>query len=135
MINNEFESLTNSSTCPFCKVDSEREIIFENDTSFSIYDKFPVNKGHTLIIPKRHCKNYFELSLNEQLDCIKALNKVKDIIDSEFKPDSFNIGINVGEMAGQTISHVHIHLIPRFSGDVEDPRGGVRGVIPNKQKY
>jgi diadenosine tetraphosphate (Ap4A) HIT family hydrolase len=135
MINNKIESLINSSTCPFCKVDSEREIIFENDTSFSIYDKFPVNNGHALIIPKRHSENYFELTKNEQIDCLQALNTVKQLVYTKFKPDGFNIGINVGEMAGQTISHVHIHLIPRFSGDVEDPRGGVRGVIPNKQKY
>jgi diadenosine tetraphosphate (Ap4A) HIT family hydrolase len=121
--------------CPFCNPDSERELIAESATVYAIYDKFPVNNGHALIIPKRHCSDYFELSFKEQSACIFMLNKVKEIVLDRFKPDGFNIGINVGEKAGQTINHVHIHLIPRYQGDVEEPRGGVRGVIPNKQKY
>lgn len=121
--------------CPFCNPDSSRDIIFESDTAFAIYDKFPVNQGHALIIPKRHCADYFHLSFSEQSACVYLLNKVKDIVKDKFNPDGFNVGINVGEKAGQTVNHVHIHLIPRYNGDVPDPRGGVRGVIPNKQKY
>lgn len=121
--------------CPFCNPDSERELIVESATAYSIYDKFPVNEGHALIIPKRHCFDYFDLTFKEQAACAFMLNKVKEIVSDRFKPDGFNVGINVGEKAGQTVSHVHIHLIPRYDGDVEDPRGGVRGVIPDKRKY
>lgn len=125
----------NHNNCPFCNPDSERELIVESGTAFAIYDKFPVNKGHALIIPKRHISDYFELSFKEQSACILMINKVKQLIEKEFQPDGFNIGINIGEFAGQTISHVHIHLIPRYEGDVIEPSGGVRGVIPDKQKY
>jgi diadenosine tetraphosphate (Ap4A) HIT family hydrolase len=121
--------------CPFCNPDVERELIVESATAYAIYDKFPVNDGHALIIPKKHCSDYFALSFKEQAACIFMLNRVKEIVSEKFNPDGFNIGINIGEKAGQTVGHVHIHLIPRYNGDVEDPRGGVRGVIPNKQKY
>jgi len=121
--------------CPFCNPDPERELIVESATAYAIYDKFPVNKGHALVIPKRHISNYFDLSFKEQSACIFMLNKVKDIVMNNHNPDGFNIGINIGEKAGQTVNHVHIHLIPRYDGDVEEPRGGVRGVIPDKQKY
>lgn len=121
--------------CPFCNPDSDRELIVESATAYAIYDKYPVNDGHALIIPKRHCEDYFDLTFKEQAACLFMLNKVREIILAKFNPAGFNIGINVGEEAGQTIRHVHIHLIPRYNGDVEQPRGGVRGVIPNKQKY
>lgn len=121
--------------CPFCSPEKERELIVESATAFSIYDKFPVNDGHALIIPKKHCPNYFDLTFKEQSACIFMLNTVKQIISEKFKPNGFNIGININEVAGQTISHVHIHLIPRYNGDVKEPRGGVRGVIPNKRDY
>ena len=121
--------------CPFCNPDSERELIVESATAYAIYDKFPVNCGHALIIPKKHCSNYFDLTFKEQSACIFMLNRVKEIVSAKFKPDGFNIGVNIGEIAGQTINHVHIHLIPRYKGDVKEPRGGVRGVIPSKQIY
>lgn len=121
--------------CPFCNPGFERELIVESATAYAIYDKFPVNSGHALIIPKRHCADFFELSFKEQSACIFMLNSVKEIISKRYNPDGFNIGINVGEKAGQTVNHVHIHLIPRFNGDVDDPIGGVRGVIPKKRKY
>lgn len=123
------------SDCPFCNVDSDRELIVESATAYAIYDKYPVNDGHALIIPKNHCTDYFDLTFKEQAACMFILNKVKDIVLAKFNPEGFNIGINVGTKAGQTVNHVHIHLIPRFSGDVEDPSGGVRGIIPQKQKY
>ncbi|NCP83772.1 MAG: HIT domain-containing protein [Bacteroidetes bacterium] len=126
---------TQNLDCPFCNPDSNRELIVESATAYAIYDKFPVSDGHALIIPKKHCPDYFDLTFKEQAACIFMLNKVKEIVSEKFNPDGFNIGINVGEKAGQTVNHVHIHLIPRYDADVEDPRGGVRGVIPNKQKY
>jgi diadenosine tetraphosphate (Ap4A) HIT family hydrolase len=126
---------TQNEDCPFCHPDGDRELVVESATAYAMYDKFPVNQGHVLIIPKRHCADYFELSFKEQSACMFMLNKVKAIVAEKFNPDGFNIGVNVGEKAGQTVQHVHIHLIPRYHGDVENPRGGVRGVIPDKQQY
>ena len=126
---------TENLDCIFCNPDANRELIVESEVSYAIYDKFPINEGHALIIPKKHCDNYFDLTFIEQAACMFMLNKVKEIVSNKFNPDGFNIGINVGEKAGQTVNHVHIHLIPRYNGDVEDPKGGVRGVIPDKQKY
>ena len=125
--------MNENKTCPFCNV--EREKILETEMSFAIYDGFPVNEGHALIIPKRHTANYFDLSLEEQKDCIELLNRVKLIVQEKYNPDGFNVGININEAAGQTVPHVHIHLIPRYEEDVEEPRGGVRGVVPRKRNY
>jgi len=119
--------------CPFCNL--EREKIIESELSYAIYDGYPVNEGHALIIPKRHTANYFDLSLAEQNDCILLLNRVKGIVQEKYNPAGFNVGININEAAGQTLPHVHIHLIPRYEGDVEEPRGGVRGVVPGKRNY
>ena len=121
--------------CPFCNLDIERELILESATAFAMYDKFPVNKGHVLIIPKRHCSSYYDLTFREQSACWFMLNRIKTIIQKQFNPDGFNVGININEAAGQTVPHVHIHLIPRYTGDVAEPRGGVRGVIPEKRSY
>ena len=121
--------------CPFCNPDSKQELILESATAYAIFDKFPVSNGHTLIIPKKHCSDYFQLSFKEQSACWFMLNRAKEILTKKLKPDGFNIGININESAGQTISHVHIHLIPRYLGDVKEPEGGVRGVIPEKKKY
>ncbi|MCS5490635.1 HIT family protein [Algoriphagus limi] len=123
------------SDCPFCNPSSELELILESAQAFSIFDKYPVSPGHVLIIPKRHVSNYFDLSFKEQSSCIFMLNEVKKNLQKRFKPDGYNVGINIGEKAGQTVPHVHIHLIPRYSGDVENPRGGIRGVIPDKKDY
>ena len=121
--------------CPFCNPEPERELIAESATVYAMYDKFPVNPGHALIIPKRHRADYFDLSFREQSACLFMLNKVKEIVAERYRPDGFNVGINIGEDAGQTIPHVHLHLIPRYAGDVEEARGGVRGVIPSKRSY
>ena len=121
--------------CLFCNTSSE-EHIFENDLAFATFDSYPVTKFHVLIIPKRHIKNYFELSNNELEACNKILILSKKKIEKNDKSiKGFNIGTNCGKSAGQSINHCHIHLIPRRKGDVGDPRGGVRGVIPEKQKY
>ena len=124
-----------NSKCPFCNPDSGRELLVESATAFAMLDKFPVSKGHTLIIPKKHCVDYFDLTFREQSACMFMLNTVKEILNRNFNPDGFNVGINVSEAAGQTVPHVHIHLIPRYKGDVKEPRGGIRGVIPEKKNY
>jgi diadenosine tetraphosphate (Ap4A) HIT family hydrolase len=121
--------------CPFCIREEGREIIIENDLAYATYDKYPVSTGHALIISKRHCGNYFDLTPEEQSSCWDLMNGVKEIIRDRLHPDGFNIGVNIGEASGQTIPHVHIHLIPRYQGDVREPKGGVRGVIPKKKKY
>lgn len=121
--------------CPFCKVEKEREIIAESFRSIAFFDGFPVSLGHALIIPKRHVASFFDLTNEEQLDMLNLVNMVKSIIDEKYNPDGYNVGVNVGEAAGQSIFHVHMHLIPRYKGDVPNPRGGVRGVIPSKQNY
>jgi len=122
--------------CVFCDILKDKKIlIHESEYLFSIYDKYPVSEGHVLIIPKRHIKDYFELNNIEKRHLDIEISEVKKILDVAFHPDGYNIGINNGLAAGQTIFHLHIHLIPRYTGDVDDPRGGVRGVIPSKQKY
>jgi diadenosine tetraphosphate (Ap4A) HIT family hydrolase len=121
--------------CPFCTPEKGRLILAESATAFAIHDKFPVSNGHTLIIPKRHVGSYFDLSFREQSACWFLLDFVKPILAQQFNSDAFNIGINIGEAAGQTVQHVHIHLIPRYNGDVAEPRGGVRGVIPQNRDY
>jgi diadenosine tetraphosphate (Ap4A) HIT family hydrolase len=119
-------------TCPFCSV---TEKVLENELAFAIFDKFPVSNGHLLIIPKRHIANYFDLTIEKRLSIDELLHKGKELLDKEYTPDGYNIGINCGKTAGQTIFHVHVHLIPRYKGDLENPRGGVRGVIPDKRIY
>ena len=124
-----------NNNCPFCKVESEREIIASSLLSVAFYDGFPVSPGHALIIPKRHVSSFFDLSKEERQDLLNLADSVKRILEERYHPDGYNIGINVGEAAGQSIFHVHMHLLPRYQGDVPSPRGGVRGVIPTKQNY
>jgi len=121
--------------CPFCRVESEREIIASSALSLAFYDGFPVSPGHILIIPKRHVASFFDLTKEEQLDMLQLADEIKHFLDERYHPDGYNVGINVGEAAGQSVFHVHLHLIPRYQGDVSNPRGGVRGVIPTKQNY
>ena len=114
----------------------KERIISENKLVYAIRDKYPVTPLHSLIIPKRHVVDYFSLTKDELLSCDVLLKEVKDSIQSDDElVEGFNIGINSGEVAGQTIFHCHIHLIPRRSGDVENPRGGVRHLIPGKGDY
>ena len=120
--------------CIFCHLAPE-QIIAENALCIAIRDGFPVSKGHTLIIPRRHVANYFDLTPVEIAAMQALMLKIKSQIDKDFHPDGYNIGINVNAAAGQTIFHVHMHLIPRYTSDVDNPKGGVRGVIPDKQKY
>ena len=123
-----------TSACPFCPVPSER-VLHERDTALAFRDGFPVSPGHTLIIPKRHVASFFEVTNAEREDLMSLLVAARDELDRQFHPAGYNIGINDGAAAGQTVPHLHIHLIPRYPGDLEDPRGGVRWVLPAKAAY
>lgn len=122
--------------CIFCQKAKLDEVIIENDRAFAVLDKFPVTDGHTLIIPKRHFPEFFQMTQAELADIYDLLKNRKNTLSEEDNSiEGFNIGVNSGDVAGQTIFHVHVHLIPRRRGDVKQPRGGVRGVISSKQKY
>lgn len=118
--------------CPFCHPE---KIIQENELAYAIYDKYPVSPGHALIITKRHVAEVFDATREEENALWRLVKAVKNEICEKYDPDGWNIGINCGEASGQTIPHLHIHLIPRYKGDMEEPEGGVRGVIPEKRKY
>ena len=121
--------------CLFCNK-KKQKIIFSSELLFVVRDSYPVTKLHTLIIPHRHVSNFFDLNENELIDLNKILKKQrKSLLDLDKEITGFNVGVNAGKDAGQSIMHCHVHLIPRRKGDVDDPRGGVRGVIPSKQKY
>jgi diadenosine tetraphosphate (Ap4A) HIT family hydrolase len=120
--------------CPFCNVSADR--ILESDRfALVIADAYPVTVGHTLIVPRRHISDIFELTVRETRSICRLLCIVRDRLDRTRAPAGYNIGVNVGPTAGQTVMHAHIHLIPRYSGDVDDPTGGVRNVIPGKGRY
>jgi len=122
--------------CPFCIEEKNSRIIMEGDYAYAMLDKYPVTEGHALIIPKRHFADYFSITAEENqavFDLI--LSRKKALLDNDPSITGFNIGVNSGQAAGQTILHCHIHLIPRRTGDLDDPRGGVRGVIPHKMRY
>ena len=120
--------------CPFCTLPPER-ILLISAHGVIIRDGFPISPGHTLVIPRRHVDSFFNLTADERADLLGLLDQAKAGIDKEFKPDTYNVGINDGPAAGQTVPHLHIHLIPRYTGDVPDPRGGVRWIIPEKADY
>ena len=126
--------MLNNNTCPFCNMETGR-IQYENKKFFVIRDGFPISPGHTLIIPKLHIASLFELQDNDFIHLREAIHSAKAELDINFSPDSFNLGINDGEVAGQTVHHLHVHLIPRYKGDQSDPRGGVRWILPEKAKY
>lgn len=121
--------------CPFCERLEAGDIIAQNDLAAALKDAFPVSPGHTLIVPKRHEPNFFSLSRAEVKAIFELVNLAKQKLDPEFNPDGYNIGINEGAAAGQTVFHVHVHLIPRFHGDVPEPRGGIRWIKPDRAKY
>ena len=121
-------------TCPFCTLPNE-QIVLENELAKAFFDKYPVQKGHLLIVPKRHAEAYFDATEEEVAAIHQLIHKGKHFIDQEYQPDGYNIGVNIGEYGGQTVMHLHVHLIPRYKGDIEDPRGGIRKAIPNLVPY
>ena len=123
-----------SISCPFCQLDPDK-IIFQNDLAVAFFDGYPVNPGHVLVVPRRHVENFFASSQEEKIAICQLLETCKKILDKSRKPGGYNVGINIGQVAGQTVMHFHVHLIPRYKGDIDDPRGGVRGVIPSKRIY
>jgi diadenosine tetraphosphate (Ap4A) HIT family hydrolase len=129
-----YAEIAETMTCPFCSLPKDR-IIAQNDCAVAIADESPVNPGHTLVIPRRHVESWFDTDEAERQGILRLVDELKSRLDAEHGPDAWNIGINDGLAAGQTIMHLHIHLIPRYSGDVDDPRGGVRHVIPERGNY
>ena len=119
-------------SCIFCEL---KEYVLENELAFAIFDKFPVTKGHILFIPKRHVANFFDLTKEEREAIFDLVDEGKKLLDEKYSPDAYNVGVNVGEYSGQSVMHVHVHLMPRYIGDTKYPKGGVRGVIPEKMSY
>lgn len=124
----------NNSNCSFCTLDETR-ILLTNDHAVATPDGFPVTPGHSLIIPKRHIVSFFEATREELTALLDLVSDMRELIQKEHNPDGFNIGINDGVAAGQTVMHLHIHLIPRYLNDTEDPRGGVRWIMPEQAPY
>lgn len=123
-----------SEPCPFCMLPAGR-IVMANDLAVAIRDGFPVSRGHTLILPRRHVVSFFAVTETERNAMMALLDATKAGLDAEFRPDGYNLGINDGQAAGQTVPHLHMHLIPRYAGDTADPRGGIRWIFPEKARY
>ena len=123
-----------NTNCPFCTL-TNRRIVAANDLAAAVRDEYPVSPGHTLIVPRRHSGSFFAVSAEERGAMLELLAAAKATLDTEFQPAGYNIGINDGTAAGQTVAHLHMHLIPRYKGDRPDPRGGVRWILPDKAKY
>lgn len=121
-----------SSKCPFC---ARHEALARNEHAYMIYDLYPAARGHILVVTNRHRENLFHTTPEERTAMLKLVDEAKALLDDIYGPQGYNIGVNVGETAGQTVMHCHIHVIPRYRGDSPNPRGGVRAVIPGKQSY
>jgi diadenosine tetraphosphate (Ap4A) HIT family hydrolase len=126
--------VTASAACPFCPV-KDREVIASHALAVAVTDSFPLTKGHSLIVPRRHVASFFELTPDERFAMLGLLDEAKAALDRQYAPDGYNVGINDGTAAGQTVMHVHVHLIPRYRGDADDPRGGVRWIFPRRAEY
>ena len=123
-----------TTNCPFCTL-TNRRIVATNEIAVAVRDEYPVSPGHTLIVPRRHTGSFFAISTEERKAMLELLDAAKAALDAEFHPHGYNVGINDGAAAGQTVPHLHMHLIPRYEGDRPDPRGGVRWILPDKAKY
>ena len=122
-----------SANCIFCHLD--RAILAESDLSLAFFDGFPVSKGHALVVPRRHVVSIWEMTAEEYTDAFNLVRQVKVLLEEKYEPQGFNVGVNSGDVAGQSVWHAHIHVIPRYVGDVANPRGGVRNIIPGKGNY
>jgi diadenosine tetraphosphate (Ap4A) HIT family hydrolase len=118
--------------CPFCDA---ADAVLGNALAYARFDAHPVNPGHLLLLPRRHVEHFFLAAATERTALFDLVDAGRRLLEERFRPDGYNIGVNVGEAAGQTVMHLHVHLIPRYRGDVAEPRGGVRGVIPARQSY
>ena len=120
--------------CPFCRP-ADDEVVLQGHLWYAKWDRYPVSPGHLLLIPCRHVAGLFDATEEEMAELPRLLQEAKALLDKQFHPDGYNVGVNCGEAAVQTVMHLHVHLIPRYSGDMDDPRGGVRGVIPERRIY
>jgi diadenosine tetraphosphate (Ap4A) HIT family hydrolase len=125
---------SNPNDCPFCCLPADR-VLAANAEALAVPDAFPVAAGHALVIPRRHVASFFELTEAEMVGVNGLLRHLKERLDETLKPGGYNVGVNVGGVAGQTVAHAHVHLIPRYTGDVPDPVGGVRNIIPGRGRY
>ena len=128
-------AMAGSEDCPFCARVRSGDVVASSELAVVLEDAFPLNRGHTLVVPRRHAAGYFDLSDEEQVALWRLVAEVRAVIDREHRPHGYNLGVNVGEAAGQTVGHKHVHVIPRYAGDVDDPRGGVRWVVPARATY
>ena len=139
MLANPLRTTRNSNnesvTCIFCQRISTSPLLAENSGAVAFPDAYPLTSGHTLVVPRRHEADFFALSPGERSEVFELIADVKRRLDALHSPNGYNIGVNVGEAAGQTIPHAHLHVIPRYAGDVADPRGGIRWVLPKKAAY
>ena len=119
--------------CIFCNLD--RSLLSESKFAIAFLDSFPVSMGHAMIIPRRHIVTIWDMTPEEYEDAFNLVREVKNVLQKQFDPQGFNVGVNCGEVAGQSVFHAHIHVIPRYTGDVPSPRGGVRNIIPGKGSY
>lgn len=123
-------------SCVFCDIiKDKKEIIIENELAVAFSDSFPVSQGHSLIIPKRHCETYFDLTSEEMKAMFDLSQELKKLLDKTYHADGYNIGFNAGIDAGQSVMHCHMHVIPRYHGDALNPRGGIRKVVKIKDNY
>jgi len=125
---------TTKGICPFCEVPADR-VWTENDKAVALYDGYPLAEGHALVVPREHVASLFDLGVDEQMAVWRLVAEVRSSLAERFHPDGFTVGLNDGQAAGQTVLHAHVHIVPRHSGDVSDPRGGVRWIIPGKAQY
>lgn len=120
---------TDTSSCELC---ARNEVVFENALAYVRYDNNSLSRGHVLVVPKRHVANFFDMTTEEQLAVLALLNQAHESSYLQHSPDGYNIGVNIGKAGGQSRMHVHVHLIPRYAGDVPDPRGGIRCVLAGR---
>ncbi|MDA8262122.1 MAG: HIT family protein [Actinomycetota bacterium] len=121
--------------CVFCDLLKSETVVQRSDRFGAFFDAYPVSPGHLLIVPLRHFESFFEFDQDEAAELYPFVAGCKDVLDRRFEPSGYNLGVNAGRAAGQTVMHAHLHLIPRYSGDVPDPRGGVRGIFPDIARY
>jgi diadenosine tetraphosphate (Ap4A) HIT family hydrolase len=126
--------MSDAQSCPFCSLQSA-QIVAEHPLALAFRDRSPLSKGHSLVIPRRHVISFFDCTAEERAAMLVLLDEIRTGLDREYAPDGYNIGLNNGVAAGQTVMHAHMHLIPRYTGDSADPRGGVRWILPEKAAY